>query len=226
MPSSTAIASSVPSRTERRRARNRDALLLAARRLFARDGFEATTIAGIAEAADLGFGTFYRYFPDKDAILDDVLDIARVELEEALTQGEDETAAPSEELVSLTTRFAGAVRRNHDLLALAWQVGVRSESGGARIPPDRLPRARRTPPLLLAGAIRRIIERGIGAGEFAAVDPELSSRFLATAHMYLFNPAALAVDERVLIKELCDLELRALSAPKEQRARRAGKGAS
>ena len=34
------------------------------------DGFEATTIADIAEAADLGFGTFYRYFPDKEAVLE------------------------------------------------------------------------------------------------------------------------------------------------------------
>ena len=224
MPSSTAIASSEPSRTERKRARNRDALLLAARGLFARDGFEATTIAGIAEAADLGFGTFYRYFPDKDAILDAVLAIARVELEEALTQAEGESAAASDELVALTTRFAGAVRRNHDLLALAWQVGVRSEGGEGRIPPNQVPRARRTPPLLLAAALRRIIERGIASGEFAQADSELESRFLATAHMYLFNPAAMAVDEEVLIRELCELELRALSAPKEQRARRAGKG--
>ena len=37
-------------------------------------GFEATTIAEIAEAADLGFGTFYRYFPDKEAVLEAVLE--------------------------------------------------------------------------------------------------------------------------------------------------------
>ena len=53
------------SRVDRKRAKNRDALVDAARGLFARHGFETTTIAAIAEAADLGFGTFYRYFPDK-----------------------------------------------------------------------------------------------------------------------------------------------------------------
>ena len=68
MPVSPVISESV-SRTARKRARNRAALIASARRLFAQVGFEATTIAAIAESADLGFGTFYRYFPDKVAIL-------------------------------------------------------------------------------------------------------------------------------------------------------------
>jgi AcrR family transcriptional regulator len=64
------------SRIERKRARNRGALIAAARSLFVQHGFEATTIAAIAESADLGFGTFYRYFPDKEAVLEAVLTAA------------------------------------------------------------------------------------------------------------------------------------------------------
>src|SRR2546423_13554485 len=81
------------SRVDRKRAKNRDALIDAARGLFARQGFEATTIAAIAEAADLGFGTFYRYFPDKDAILEAVLDAGRLEIQEGLTHPDHEAGA-------------------------------------------------------------------------------------------------------------------------------------
>ena len=83
MPASEVIDESV-SRTERRRTRNRDALVAAARRLFAQDGFEATTIAGIAQAADLGFGTFYRYFADKEAALEAVLEDGRAGMDAVL----------------------------------------------------------------------------------------------------------------------------------------------
>ncbi|MCL6647232.1 MAG: TetR/AcrR family transcriptional regulator, partial [Chloroflexi bacterium] len=56
-----------------RRQRTRSALLEAARVLFAERGVAATTIAAITERAGLGFGTFYLYFRDKEAILRDVL---------------------------------------------------------------------------------------------------------------------------------------------------------
>ena len=114
------------SRVDRKRAKNRDALIDAARGLFARQGFEATTIAAIAEAADLGFGTFYRYFPDKDAILEAVLDAGRLEIQEVLTHPDNEAAPAGEALRGLTARFAGAARRNQDMIILMWQVGVRA----------------------------------------------------------------------------------------------------
>ncbi|GIW06636.1 MAG: TetR family transcriptional regulator [Dehalococcoidia bacterium] len=56
-------------RSELRKQRTRSALLDAARSLFAERGFEGTTIAAIGERADLGFGTFYLYFRDKEDIL-------------------------------------------------------------------------------------------------------------------------------------------------------------
>jgi AcrR family transcriptional regulator len=51
-----------PTRTGRRRARTRDALLASAARLFAAQGVEATTIAQIADGADIGYGSFYNHF--------------------------------------------------------------------------------------------------------------------------------------------------------------------
>ena len=98
------------SRLERKRARNRDALLAAARRLFIRDGFERTTIAAIAEEADLGFGTFYRYFPDKESALHAVLEEAAREVDAVLLTEDDPAVPATAALTGLTRRFARAAR--------------------------------------------------------------------------------------------------------------------
>jgi AcrR family transcriptional regulator len=206
------------SRVDRKRAKNRDSLVDAARRLFARQGFEATTIAAIAEAADLGFGTFYRYFPDKDAILEAVLDAGRLEIEAVLTHSETDSRTPSEALRGLTKRFAAAARRNQDLIMLMWQVGVRAESAnGKRVRLDRLP-AERSLPVMLAGAIGRIIEEGVASGDFMTSDALLLARFIASAHMYLLSRPAMKVSERALVDALCELELNALTADLPQAA--------
>ena len=56
-------------RGARRRAQTRERLLDAARALFARQGIDATRIQEITEQADVGFGTFYNHFGDKEGIV-------------------------------------------------------------------------------------------------------------------------------------------------------------
>src|SRR5580658_468786 len=56
-------------RRERRTAETRERLFRAALDLFARKGFSETTVEDITEAADVGKGTFFNYFPSKDHIL-------------------------------------------------------------------------------------------------------------------------------------------------------------
>src|SRR5271155_4716556 len=56
-------------RRERRSAETRESLFRAALDLFARKGFTETTVEDITEAADVGKGTFFNYFPSKDHIL-------------------------------------------------------------------------------------------------------------------------------------------------------------
>jgi AcrR family transcriptional regulator len=54
---------------ERKRARTRQALVEAATDLFARHGYEATTVADIAAAADIGTRTFFSHFASKEEVL-------------------------------------------------------------------------------------------------------------------------------------------------------------
>ena len=67
MSSSSTAAS--PDRRQRRSSQIRERLFRAALDLFAKHGFADTTVEDITNAADVGKGTFFNYFPSKDHIL-------------------------------------------------------------------------------------------------------------------------------------------------------------
>ena len=56
-------------RRERRRQETEQRIFLAALKLFERQGFMNTTVEQITEAADVGKGTFFNYFPSKEHVL-------------------------------------------------------------------------------------------------------------------------------------------------------------
>jgi AcrR family transcriptional regulator len=68
LPTTPSSASS-SDRRSRRSAELRERLFRAALSLFAEKGFAETTVEDITNAADVGKGTFFNYFPSKDHIL-------------------------------------------------------------------------------------------------------------------------------------------------------------
>jgi len=73
-----------PGRRERRRAETRDKIFRAALGLFAARGFAAVTVEDITEAADVGKGTFFNYFPSKEHVFGAFGDIQIGKIEGAL----------------------------------------------------------------------------------------------------------------------------------------------
>ncbi len=64
------VATKLDARVRRTRARLREALV----DLVLERGFEAVTIRDVAERADVGYATYFRHFPTKEALLVDLLE--------------------------------------------------------------------------------------------------------------------------------------------------------
>ena len=78
-------------RRERRKTEVRQRLFRAAMQLFGARGFNATTVEDITRAADVGKGTFFNYFPTKEFLLTewvelrlDILRASQLEVEQSL----------------------------------------------------------------------------------------------------------------------------------------------
>ena len=80
-----------PGLRERKKLRTRQAIATAALRLFAERGYEETTIADIAAAADVSPRTFFSYFPSKEDVIFAEIDDRLAEVAERLRPTPGET---------------------------------------------------------------------------------------------------------------------------------------
>jgi AcrR family transcriptional regulator len=118
-----ATSTSIPSnRRERQSLERRERLFRAALDLFARKGFAETTVEDITNAADLGKGTFFNYFPSKEHIL---LAFAEMQLGK-LRAAADEARAKNEPtrvfLRSLGARMTEEPIRNPSIIRILLQA--------------------------------------------------------------------------------------------------------
>jgi AcrR family transcriptional regulator len=78
--------SDTPNRTQRRASKTRTRLLKAALSVFAEIGADVATIEMITQRADLGKGTFYRHFADKNEIIGVLVEQCIEDLMEAVSK--------------------------------------------------------------------------------------------------------------------------------------------
>jgi AcrR family transcriptional regulator len=153
-------------------ARNRRALIAAAREVFERDGFVRARITDIADAAGVAHGSFYSHFQSKEEALAAVL--ADVQ-EEMLHPGPAAAASDSDPVAVIEAAnraYLEAYRRNARLMALLEQVAtvdddflrLRLERSDAFVSRN-------------AKAIRRLQRDGLADPE---LDPDLTALAIST----------------------------------------------
>ncbi|HYF24182.1 MAG TPA: TetR/AcrR family transcriptional regulator [Baekduia sp.] len=198
-----ADTSPAPSRREQRRVRTRRALLDAAERLFARDGFHVTTVEDLAAAADVSVSSLYNYFPGgKHELFLAVVEQAV----EANRRYMDQAYRP--ELGALEQVLAAAdayllFHEDHpglfDLVAHP-RAGLAREAGTPEVE-ERIA-------AVVEGEVGRLqeaIARGVAEGELLPVDPRRTATFLWGA----WN-GVVALRSRADRLRLGDAELRAV----------------
>ena len=113
---SRTLASSSSDRRTRRSAELRERIFRSALDLFAQKGFSETTVEDITNAADVGKGTFFNYFPSKDHILLAFGEMQLARLREAVEEARQTNEPLPKFLRSLTTRMTEEPARNPDLI--------------------------------------------------------------------------------------------------------------
>jgi AcrR family transcriptional regulator len=190
-------------RRERHRVEMRERIFRAALQLFAARGYLQTTVEDITEAADVGKGTFFNYFPTKEHVLERYGE----ERVEAVARALEKARAGNESVLAvlkeLATDLAGQSSESPELLRSVFSANfacgpVRSELR------KRIHRARQLlAEILVLGQERGEIRRDLAAPELArlirlifmgvtmawAVNPELSLRKTAEQVWELLSPS-------------------------------------
>jgi AcrR family transcriptional regulator len=141
----------------------KEKLLRAALTLVARDGFQAATTAAIADVAGVAEGTLYRHFQSKDDLLIEAYRRLKAEVFEAISDQDDEAAAPGERLKRLWRALFEAYRADTEAFRFGQRFGesalAKREGGAAHE--------------AIASTLGRLWQAGVAAGEFKDLPADL-----------------------------------------------------
>lgn len=144
-------------------AAKRSAIMAAAEQLFATCGFSKTTMAQIADKANVAVGSLYRAFPDKLALLTALHDAMEQSFIDAILQSWD-IDQPAEArfrcMIEAIMKQAAAVRSSMPLYMLTRDL----VSSGGQEPGART-----------IAVISDLYEAGVARGDFVAMRPAMAA---------------------------------------------------
>jgi AcrR family transcriptional regulator len=151
-------------RFERRKERTRGDILLAAEQVMARKGVHATKIADIAEAADVGVGTFYLHFETKEALFDALVADTVERLKAAIDHARAGATNVVGEVQASTAALCRFANDNREVFRVVFgHSGTHHD-------------AVRDAQAMFATDIEDTIERGAAQGLFGDIDPALAAQ--------------------------------------------------
>jgi AcrR family transcriptional regulator len=153
-----------PDRRQRRSAETRERLFRAALRLFAEKGFAETTVEDITNAADVGKGTFFNYFPSKEHILIAFSDMQLSKLQATVDQMRARPEPMRSFFRAMTLRMTEEPSRAPDVVRALLQANL-SSSSVRSVMRERSARAE--------GLLTQLVQIGQERGEFRRDVPAL-----------------------------------------------------
>jgi AcrR family transcriptional regulator len=169
-----------PTRRERHRVATRERIFRAALELFAEHGYLETTVEDITEAADVGKGTFFNYFPTKEHVLATYGGERLATVQLALGKARSTDGAVLPILRELLTGLAGQASESPALLRAIYAAHASCAPVRAELE-NRLEQAR--------GFLAQILDLAQERGE---VRTDVSAASLARSTQLIFQGIALA----------------------------------
>ena len=163
------------------KAANRQAILAAARQVFARIGFDATTVRDIIRETDLAAGTFYNYFKSKEEVFEALMDDGALRIRPVIRAARI-ASRTFEEFI----RNAYKAYFNYVLTDEAQFRLMRRNTGALRV--------RMVTPEVLAGfdEIQSFVEEDVKSGKVPPMDAELfAAAAVGLAQVHHGSPAGL-----------------------------------
>jgi AcrR family transcriptional regulator len=147
----------------------REKILQISAKLIIRQGYTATSVSQIAKETGIGKATIYHHFPDKQAIVQALLERSAERVREALSMVGNETD-PHRQIEAIAVASLRLRSESFDL----FQV-IRREVPGTR---EQLHAQLGSVLILYAAAVTKAIRDGAEQGVFRPVDPADAARTL------------------------------------------------
>ena len=146
-----------------------DAILTAAEQVFARDGLHAAKVDDIAVQAGVSVGTLYNYFPDREGLLQALMEVRRGDLLEHI----DEMLArdSGQPFVAQLEDFLRAVFDHFDTHRAFFQIVFQAELQKGKLPGSG---AKKDAMQQMYERANAVIQRGLNRGELR---PELADLY-------------------------------------------------
>ncbi len=171
------------SRKELEEETRREHILSAAERLFARSGLHETSVADIAKEAEFGVGTLYKYFKDKNTLIQLLLDARMGEHFDEMDEILAREGEPVEIIDALIEGYLSSAKRLrlffHIYFTHFHPAAVEGHCGYSGALDHSVLQERKK---RMMEGMTGVFQRGIEAGVFADVD----SRYLTAALFGMF----------------------------------------
>lgn len=159
-------------------AETRGRILTAAIDCFQRYGFRKATVDDVARTAQVGKGTVYLHFADKDGLLIAAVELLSAELAQAAVKGQDPSRPMIDNLLLMLQNMIGFLRANPRLVSVT-----------------RDPAAFGAAPLMAVlaeqqrqglGILEQVLRGGIARGDIAPVNVGVTVSVLVGAYQVFF----------------------------------------
>jgi len=172
------------SRKEREYLAHREEILSAAEKVFAAKGFFPTTMSEIAETAEFGTGTLYKYFKSKEDLYFTLIDEKTDEINRLVKSELLQKTSAIERIKKVLGLQLEFIERNRDFFRIYTSEGSRFEWTVK----DELGKGIHEKMVTYIHILAEVMNQGIEGGEFRALNPmDLAHALVGIVNSFIFE---------------------------------------